>query len=140
MSQPFNVRIYGLLMHNNRLLLIEEPFAGQLITKFPGGGLELGEGTLDCLKREFREELNLEVEIESHFYTQDFYLQSRFDPNEQILMIYYKVVCKSIENMKKLDQDIQKIIWKDLHLLSPQDVTLQTDKLVVNLFLESLKK
>lgn len=140
MSQPFNVRIYGLLTHNNRLLLIEEPFAGQLITKFPGGGLELGEGTLDCLKREFREELNLEVEIESHFYTQDFYLQSRFDPNEQILMIYYKVVCQSIENLQKLDQDIQKIIWKDLHLLSPQDVTLQTDKLVVNLFLEFFKK
>ena len=136
MSQPFNVRIYGLLVHENQLLLIKEPFAGTIITKFPGGGLELGEGTIDCLKREFKEELNLEVEVDSHFYTQDFYLQSRFDPNEQILMIYYNVSCNSIENLEKIDPDIKEIIWQDVSTLSTEDVTLETDKLVVDMWLK----
>ena len=51
----FNVRVYGLLInHNQQLLVADEAFkSGQLATKFPGGGLELGEGLIDGLKREF---------------------------------------------------------------------------------------
>lgn len=133
--KPFNVRVYGLLIHENKILIIREPFAGTIIDKFPGGGLEYGEGLIDCLKREFMEELNLEIEVESHFYTQDFFLQSRFDENEQILMIYYKVKANDISKLVVIDQDIQELIWKDLSELSPEDLTLPTDKLVGEMLL-----
>ncbi|MFV0304596.1 MAG: NUDIX hydrolase [Moheibacter sp.] len=136
MSQPFNVRIYGLLVHQNQLLIIKEPFAGKIIHKFPGGGLEFGEGTIDCLKREFLEELNLEIQVEKHFYTQDFFLLSRFNENEQILMIYYTVVAKDISQLKIVDKDIQELIWKDLDSLTTDDLTLPTDQLVTQIFLE----
>ncbi len=69
----------------------DEFIRGAYITKFPGGGLELGEGTRDCLKREMKEELNLEVEIGDHIYTTDFYQQSAFNPAHQIISIYYFV-------------------------------------------------
>lgn len=134
--KPFNVRVYGLLIHENKILIIREPFAGTMIDKFPGGGLEYGEGLIDCLKREFMEELNLEIEVESHFYTQDFFLQSRFDENEQIIMIYYKVKANDISKLVVIDQDIQELIWKDLSELSPEDLTLPTDKLVVEMLLK----
>ena len=59
----FNVRIYGLLIHSGHLLAVEEPFQGKKIVKLPGGGLEFGEGTIDALHREFKEELNVEVKV-----------------------------------------------------------------------------
>lgn len=130
---PFNVRIYGLLVHENRLLIIREPFAGMIIDKFPGGGLEFGEGTRDCLKREFKEELNLEIEVLEHIYTQDFFLASRFDEKEQILMIYYKVTAKDIAQLEILDPDIQALIWKDLNEVTTKDLSLPTDKLVLEM-------
>lgn len=132
---PFNVRIYGLLVHQNRLLIIREPFAGMIIDKFPGGGLEFGEGTRDCLKREFKEELNLEIEVLEHIYTQDFFLASRFDEKEQILMIYYKVTAKDIAQLEVLDPDIQTLIWKDLNEVTTKDLSLPTDKLVLEMVL-----
>lgn len=135
MSKPFNVRVYGLLIHDHKILIIREPFAGEVIDKFPGGGLEYGEGLIDCLKREFKEELNLEIEIESHFYTQDFFLKSRFDESEQILMIYYKVKTEKIAELEILDPDIQALIWVNLDEISTDDLTLPTDKLVVEMLL-----
>lgn len=135
--KPFNVRVYGLLIHENKILIIREPFAGEIIDKFPGGGLEYGEGLIDCLKREFMEELNLEIEVESHFYTQDFFLQSRFDENEQIIMIYYKIKVDDISKLVVIDQDIQELIWKDLDDLSANDLTLPTDKLVIEMLLKN---
>jgi len=137
--KPFNIRIYGLLIHENKILIIREPFAGTIIDKFPGGGLEYGEGTIDCLKREFLEELNMEIAVENHFYTQDFFLQSRFDENEQILMIYYRVKAKDISQLKVIDADIQELIWKDMNMLFQEDVTLPTDKLVVEMLLKNIQ-
>lgn len=137
--KPFNIRVYGLLIHENKILIIREPFAGEIIDKFPGGGLEYGEGLIDCLKREFMEELNLEIEIESHFYTQDFFLQSRFDENEQIIMVYYKIKAKDISQFKLIDQDIQELIWRDVNELSVEDLTLPTDKLVTEMLLNKFQ-
>lgn len=135
--KPFNVRVYGLLIHENKILIIREPFAGTIIDKFPGGGLEYGEGLIDCLKREFIEELNLKIEVESHFYTQDFFLASRFDDSEQIIMIYYKIKANDMSKFKVIDTDIQELIWKDLSELSVEDVTLPTDKMVVEMMLKN---
>lgn len=134
--KPFNIRIYGLLVEANQLLIIREPFAGMIIDKFPGGGLEYGEGTIECLKREFKEELNLEIQVERHFYTQDFFLQSRFDPEEQIFMVYYKVSTPDIQQLKVLDPEIEKLIWIDLDEIRPEDLTLPTDQLVVKMLME----
>lgn len=135
--KPFNVRVYGLLIHESKILIIREPFAGTIIDKFPGGGLEYGEGLIDCLKREFIEELNLEIEVESHFYTQDFFLQSRFDESEQIIMIYYRIKVNDLSKLIVIDTDIQELIWKNLNELSPDDLTLPTDKLVVEMLLKN---
>lgn len=136
MSKPFNVRVYALLEHEGKVLVIHEPFQNQLIYKFPGGGLEFGEGTRDCLIREFQEELNLDVEIGEHFYTQDFFIQNAFDATEQILMIYYlaKTSNEVIEQMQVMDQDIEALIWKSIDELNPDDMTLATDKIVVHLY------
>ena len=58
----FNVRVYGVLLDKaNRLLVSDEFIRGNYFTKLPGGGLEFGEGTRDCLKRELKEELGIDT-------------------------------------------------------------------------------
>ena len=88
----FNLRVYGLLLGtDNQVLVSDELIRGDYITKYPGGGLEFGEGTRDCLKREFKEEMDLEVTVEDHLYTTDFFQMSAFNPEHQIISIYYFV-------------------------------------------------
>ena len=88
----FNIRVYGMLINEAKQVLVSDEYIrGSYITKFCGGGLEIGEGTIDCLKREFMEEMNLPVEITGHLYTTDFYQQSAFNPDHQIISIYYYV-------------------------------------------------
>lgn len=95
----FNIRVYGLLINEHKQILVtDEYIRGQYFTKFPGGGLEFGEGTRECLAREFIEEMNLKVEVQDHLYTTDFFQRSAFNPNHQIISIYYYV--KALEPIR----------------------------------------
>lgn len=86
------IRVYGILRGPNKEVLVsDEKIRGNLFTKFPGGGLEFGEGTRDCLVREFKEEMNLRVRADEHIYTTDFFQQSAFNTAHQIISVYYRV-------------------------------------------------
>ena len=90
MISMFNIRVYGILLNEKRQVLVSDEFIrGAYITKFPGGGLEFGEGTRECLAREFMEEMGLKVKVTDHIYTTDFYQQSAFNTAHQIISIYY---------------------------------------------------
>ena len=92
------IRVYGILINEQQQILVSDEFIrGMYVTKFCGGGLEEGEGTRDCLSREFMEEMNLRVLVEEHFYTTDFYQPSAFRKGDQIMSIYYKV--KALESI-----------------------------------------
>jgi mutator protein MutT len=54
----------GLVFHAGRLLITQRPAAGHLpnLWEFPGGKREAGETFEDCLRRELREELGIEIE------------------------------------------------------------------------------
>jgi len=146
----FNVRVYGILINDQKQVLVsDELIRGKFYTKFPGGGLEYGEGTRDCLKREFQEEMNLKVEVAEHLYTTDHFQQSAFHPDHQIISIYYKV--NALENINvrisetpfdfdEAQMNIYKetnetesfrfINWEDLF---EESVTLPIDKIVVGI-------
>jgi 8-oxo-dGTP diphosphatase len=146
----FNLRVYGILINDEKQLLLSDEFIrGKYYTKFPGGGLEFGEGTRDCLKREFKEEMDLNVEVGEHIYTTDHYQISAFNPAHQILSIYYFV--KALEPITAplrikefdFDEDQLKIYAKeneietfrliDLEVFSPDSVTLPIDKIVASI-------
>jgi len=88
----FNIRVYLLLFDETKthVLLSDEIINGDFITKFPGGGLEYGEGILDCLHREAREELGQEVEVIGQYHTTECFQVSMFRPEEQIICVYYQ--------------------------------------------------
>lgn len=86
------VRVYGILRGPNKEVLVsDEKIRGNFFTKFPGGGLEFGEGTRECLVREFQEEMNLQVRVDKHIYTTDFFQRSAFNTSHQIISVYYQV-------------------------------------------------
>lgn len=86
----FNIRVYGLYITGGQVMVCEEMIRGEKIIKFPGGGLEFGEGTLDGLKREFAEEMQIGIEIIDHYYTTDYFQPSAYD-DSQLISIYYTV-------------------------------------------------
>ncbi len=114
MIDKINIRVYALCIKDGKILALHEEYAGDFLTKLPGGGLEFGESVIECLKREFQEELNLEIEVIEHFYTQDDFLVSRFRDNEQLLTIYYLAEIKNEEDLLILDPCIEKAEWISL--------------------------
>jgi 8-oxo-dGTP diphosphatase len=145
-----NVRVYGLLINDkNQILVSDELIKEKKYTKFPGGGLEFGEGTIDCVQREFIEEMNLKIEVVDHFYTTDFFQRSSFNTTHQIIAIYYLVkalepINVAIKN-KPFDFDEQQLqLYKKQHQIesfrfidhfnfSEATVTLPIDKKVATL-------
>lgn len=150
----FNLRVYGILINEQKQLLVaDEYIRGGYYTKFPGGGLEFGEGTRDCLKREFKEEMDLNVEVGEHIYTTDFFQLSAFNPEHQIISIYYFV--RALEPIRcpirtsvfdfdsnQLDMynktgETETFRFIDWHQLTPEVVTLPIDKIVVQMLLNN---
>ena len=140
----FNIRVYGILLNeNDEVLLSDERRFGREFTKFPGGGLEHGEGLKDCLVREFKEELDLEIEVKELIYLTDFFQESAFDKKDQIISVYYSVSSKETSKIEAsmipfdfTEGAIESHRWKKLNELSPKDVTFPIDKVVVGLLLE----
>ncbi|MFH1567814.1 MAG: A/G-specific adenine glycosylase [Gemmatimonadota bacterium] len=63
----------GLIWKGRRLLLAQRPPGGMLggLWEFPGGKQEAGETLEDCLAREIREELDVEIEVGEHLVSVD---------------------------------------------------------------------
>jgi len=137
----FNIRVYGIVFdHKGRLLLTDEFRLGIRMTKFPGGGLNFGEGTIDCLRREFMEELNQEIDAIEHFYTTDFFQPtSLLAETQQLISIYYKAQPVATEliplSEKPFDfEDIdgaQSFRFVDLQAINPEQLTFPIDRKVL---------
>lgn len=119
MIDKINIRVYALCIKDNKILALHEEYAGDFLIKLPGGGLEFGESTIECLKREFQEELNLDINVTEHFYTQDDFLVSRFRDNEQLITIYYLAEILNEEDQLILDPCIEKTEWFSLNGENP---------------------
>jgi len=139
----FNIRVYGILINDkNEVLVTDEIRSGYKMTKFPGGGLEHGEGTIDCIKRECFEELNLEIEVKAHFYTTDYFQASAFNTNDQLISIYYLIAPAKEHNFDvkqnqfEFAEEIegaQIFRWLSLKTITENDFTFPVDRRVANM-------
>ncbi len=142
----FNVRVYGILLNDLQEILVAEEFHyDTFMRKFPGGGLQFGEGIKDALIREIKEELDEDVEGCVHFYTTDFFVRSAFNENHQVIAVYYLVKTpKSI--LEKFRGDSQRATlngdeyfrWMPLKNVRPEDFTFPVDQQAVKLILDKV--
>lgn len=148
----FTIRVYGILLDEHKRILVSDEFIrGKYYTKFPGGGLEFGEGTRDCLQREFKEETGLEVTVGKHIYTTDFFQMSAFKKTDQIISIYYFVHAKNIASLKTSDIPFdfseehkihktpvpESFRFIDCENFNEESVTLPIDKIVAKILKET---
>ncbi len=144
------IRVYAIIINDkNEVLLSDEFYNNTFMTKFPGGGLEFGEGTLECLKREAMEEFGQAIEVISHFYTTDFFQASLFHEKSQMMGIYY--LARIIDPIKfpiaiqpfdftTNENGSISFRWKSIETLTENDVSFPIDKYVVNLIKAHQKK
>ncbi|MCD6353942.1 MAG: NUDIX domain-containing protein [Prolixibacteraceae bacterium] len=148
-SGNFIIRVYGIVVNNKQEVLLSDEFQLNMkMTKFPGGGLEFGEGPVECLKREFREECNgQELENIRHFYTTDFYQKALFYGNHQLISIYYLADLKQpIQfrtsnrpfDFKEMKNGNQSFRWVKIKTLDPDEISFPIDKFVTRMLKEKL--
>jgi ADP-ribose pyrophosphatase YjhB (NUDIX family) len=139
--QRFNVRAYFILYNDNEeILLSDELIAGKKYTKFPGGGVELGEGIEDAVRREAMEELGQEIEIIQHIYTTGFFVESMFRPGDQVISVYYQAQLVEAPQFRiatsKFDFDTdqhqtESFRWAKLDALHPNELSFVADKFLL---------
>jgi 8-oxo-dGTP diphosphatase len=129
----FNIRVYGLIIESGSILLSKELIMGEEVFKFPGGGLEYGEGLIDALSREFEEEMGQKIYNVKHYYTTDFFQRSSFKYTDQLLSIYYtgKLKQKVVNKINKPKKDQPVFIWEKLETLNEVKFKFPIDQLIV---------
>ena len=148
--KSFNIRVYGIIINeNNEVLLTDEYQSDRKMTKFPGGGLQFGEGPVDCIKREALEEMGQDIEVIDHFYTTSFFQQSFFHSDHQLISIYYLV--KFTDTIKftisdkpfdfgEMKNGQQSFRWKKISELKHEDLSFPIDRYVANMLKEKKDK
>lgn len=146
----FNIRVYGIFLNDeNNVLVSDEYQLNTLMTKFPGGGLLFGEGTIDCLRREMREECQQEIKDIQHFYTTDFFQQALFFEDHQLISIYYTAKLEEPVNFRVSNKAFdfenkqngnQSFRWLSMEKMKPEEFTFPIDKHVANLLREKFQK
>ncbi len=143
-----NIRVYGIFIKNDELLVTDEIRFGKEMTKFPGGGMEQNEGTFDTLIRECQEEMGLTPTNIKHFYTTDFFQETQMiDPPEQLISIYYTIDLKDIESLPllnkpfdfELKEGTQGFRFVHLREVHPKLFTFPIDKKVALLLSQNNK-
>ncbi len=146
MIKSFNIRVYGVIINKKKQVLVSDERVynrNMAVTKFPGGGLEFGEGTKECIIRECKEELNINVEVVDHLYTTDFFQQSAFNDEHQIISIYYVIkpldsITTAVDNAgprypEKVGEIFRFIDWD---FFNEDVMTLPIDKIAVKILKE----
>ncbi len=137
----FVIRVYGLIVSENKVVLLSDEIQlGMKMTKFPGGGLEFGEGAINCLEREIKEECNgQELMNVEHFYTTDFFQKALFYDNKQLIGIYYYAELARPVRFKISDKPFdfqenkngnQSFRWIKIKNLNEDEITFPIDKFV----------
>jgi len=149
-EKRFVIRVYGLILNSRQEVLIAEEYHyNTFMRKFPGGGLEFGEGPVACLRRELAEELHVELDLEdcTHLHTTDFYAPSAFNPSLQVVGIYYLINAKPEleaqfreEYLLPAENGIEQFRWVKISELKADDITFPTDRQALEKLNELLKK
>ncbi len=139
----YSIRVYMLILNERMEILLSDEFRlGMKMVKFPGGGMEYGEGTVDCLQREAMEEFGQELTNIRHFYTTDYYQKAFFFKDHQLISIYYLAdlteelnagVSDKPFDFPELKNGEQSFRWVSLDGILKEDLSFPVDQKVITL-------
>ncbi len=139
----YTIRVYMLIVNERlEILLSDEYQLDMKMVKFPGGGMEYGEGSIDCLQREAMEEFGQSLANILHFYTTDYYQKALFFDDHQLISIYYLANLTEPLRIRVSDRpfDFPELIngqqsfrWVSLKDIQENDLTFPVDRKVIGL-------
>ena len=106
MENLIGVAVKAVILFERKALIIQRSSdveSNPDIWEFVGGKLEFGESLEDCLRREIREEVNLDVEIKDLLYATAFMLDER---KQTVFLVY---VCNASIDILRYHRNIRAI-------------------------------
>lgn len=151
----FNVRVYFFLVSRRGpggkstpfegvdcILVSEEHISGRHCTKWPGGGLEFGEGPMECAQREAQEELGQDIALGPLVHATGSFVRSAWRPQEQVLCHYYLARLCGPQEFETTEGAVdwnagheQRFRWSPVQGFNPEQLTFSTDRAAWNALL-----
>ena len=130
-NQPTTV-VGGIIYQNNKILICQRKEVGDhpLKWEFPGGKLRDFEENQEALRRELKEELNIEI-IEMSFF--DEYLYEYKELSKKLKLVFYHIL--------QFEGEVQNLVhhqlkWIDISNLSDYDF-LEGDHKIINKLIQN---
>lgn len=139
----YNIRVYALIINERKEILLSDEYQLDMkMVKFPGGGMEHGEGTIACLQREAMEEFGQSLVNIRHYYTTDYYQPALFFKDTQLVSIYYLAdfsgeirfrLSRRPFDIPEMKNGQQSFRWVPLSGVVEEDLTFPIDRKVIRL-------
>lgn len=108
--------IMGYVFHNNKVLLVKHKKKNEYMSC--GGHLEIGESFIDCLKREIKEETNLDIDVidsdgkKFHFADiSPFFIMTKNIGDKKLIILEYLCTTNNIDNFKLKDDELLEHVF-----------------------------
>ena len=126
-NNQFKIVVGGLIYQNQKILICQRKEEGDhpLKWEFPGGKLKDNENNEEALRRELKEELNLEI-VEMCFF--DEYLYEYEKLSKKLKRIFFQIFKFEGQIQNKVHQQLK---WIDISNLSDYDF-LEGDLKIIN--------
>ena len=82
------IRVAGILIEDNKILLIQHHKNDKKYWLIPGGGNDWGETTKEALIREYKEETNMDIEVDEFLFFSETISP---DKKRHVLNLFYKI-------------------------------------------------
>ena len=125
------VRTCGIYLTNNKILLVNHALYGRDFWAPPGGGIEFGETAAEGLKREFKEEAGLQVEVGEMIFINEF-----IQPPLHAVELFFRITAVQGQPLAGNDpefSDSDQII-KEVKLMSLEEILFLPEMSVHALF------
>lgn len=114
------IRANGILIQKNKILLIKHDMGNdRILWSVPGGGMEFGQNIKSNLKREFKEETGLVVEVKDYLFVHE-YLKPPLHALEHFFLVKWISGILKMGVDPELANDKQSII--DIQWMSIQEM------------------
>lgn len=115
MAHNHTIRVTGVLLHEGRILLVQQRVSESWRWSLPGGKLESGETLSDGLLREMREETGLSVRIVKQLYLCD-------KPEDNLIHITFLLETDSVDDLRLPTNEFETTPISAIEFVYPEEL------------------